>query len=109
MENTQISHADVATRKVGTDYYAHHDHDSAAKLSTTVIHALADVMGSDVTDAGFELYESIDPDALDRIFAGAEEDASNAPSHLAFTVEGHQVTVYSSGEIVITPPTRPRS
>jgi hypothetical protein len=63
-------------------------------------------MGEDITDTGFKLYDSIDPDALDRIFSSDGEDASNTPSHLAFTVNGYQVTVYSTGEIVITPPPR---
>ena len=88
------------------NYYTHHDWDGAAMLSTTVVHALADVMGRDATDAGFVLSDSVDPDALDRIF---EQTADGALSgHVAFTVEGYRVTVYSDGEIVITPPTRVR-
>jgi hypothetical protein len=86
------------------DYHAYHDPDSAAKLSTTVIHALADVMGTDVTDTGFALDDSVDVDALDRIFAPAEDGTPRSPGHVAFAVEGYRVTVYDSGQIVITPP-----
>jgi len=82
-------------------YRVHHDPDGSAKLSTTVIHALADAMGIDVTDTGFSLYDTIDPDALDRLFSG---DDFAAPGHVAFTVEGYRVTVYSDGHIVVTPP-----
>lgn len=92
-----------------TDYYAYHDSESTAKLSTTVIHALADVMGTDVTDTGFQLHDSIDPNALDRIFSDRTGGSSSTPSHLAFTVENYQVTVYSSGQIVITPHAPPTS
>lgn len=107
MNDTRTSSAQTHSRPDGTDYYAYHDSESTAKLSTTVIHALADVMGADVTDTNFQLYDSIDPDALDRIFADSTDGSASTPSHLAFVVENYQVTVYSSGEIVITSATSP--
>jgi len=85
------------------NYVTTHDPDGTSKLSTTVIHALADVMGADVSTAGFTLYDSVDPDALDRIFANGE-GTERELGHVAFTVEGHRVTVYGDGRIVITPP-----
>jgi hypothetical protein len=90
-----------------TDYHVYHDPESSARLSTTVVHALADVMGVDVTDTGFALYDSVDPDALDQIFSPRGDESPRAPGHVAFTVEGYRVTVYSTGEIVITPPAGP--
>lgn len=87
-------------------YYAYHDPDGSAELTTTVVHALADVMGKDVTDTGFSLYDSVDPDALDRLFSKKADGTPRPPGHVAFSVEGHQVTVYSSGEIVITSPVK---
>lgn len=89
------------------DYRTHHDRDSPAKLSTTLVHALADVMDRDVTDAGEALYRSVDPEAIDRIFSSTEDGAPRAPGHVAFAVEGYRVTVYSDGDIVITPPEGP--
>lgn len=86
------------------DFYAYHDPVSAANVSTTVVHALADVMGRDISDAGFVLYDSIDPDSLDRIFSPTADGTPRPPGHVAFTVDGYRVTVYSSGQIVITPP-----
>ena len=85
-------------------YYAHHDPNGAADLTTTIVHALADVMGDDVTGTEFSLYDSVDPDALDRIFAPKRDGTPRPPGHVAFSVEGYRVTVYSSGEIAITPP-----
>lgn len=85
------------------EYHVTHDPESAAHVSTTVVHALADVMDVGVTDTGFALYDSIDPDALDRIFA-ATPAGRRRPGHVAFAVEGYRVTVYSGGQIVITPP-----
>jgi len=89
------------------DYHTQHDTEGAAKLSTTVIHALADLMERDVTDVGFVLYDSIDPDALDKIFSSTDDGTSRSPGHVAFTVDGYRVTVYSDGHIVITPPRDP--
>jgi len=61
-------------------------------------------MGVDVTDSGFSLYDSIDPDALDQLFRPKPDDTPRSLGHVAFLVQGYQTTVYSTGEIVITPP-----
>lgn len=92
------------SRDLSKDYHAFHEPEGSAKVSTTVVHALADAMGVDVTDIGFSLYDSIDPDALDRIFTQTSNGPPRAPGHVAFSVNGYRVTVYSSGHIVITPP-----
>lgn len=89
------------------DYHAYNDPNGTAKLSTAVTHALADVMGRDVTEAGFVLFDTIDPDALDRLFSPSCESDGRSPGHVAFTVDDHKVTVYSTGEIVVTPPSGP--
>jgi hypothetical protein len=86
------------------NYYAFHEPGSPAKRSTTVIHALADAMGRDVSDVSFSLYDSVDPDALDSIFDAKSDGTPRSPGHIAFTVQGYRVTVYSWGPIVITPP-----
>lgn len=86
------------------NFYAFHDPDSPAKLSTTIVHALADAMARDVTDTGFSLYDSVDPDALDQIFDFKGDGTPRPPGHIAFTVQGYRITVYSWGPIVITPP-----
>lgn len=84
------------------DYYTYHDPDGDARLSTTLVHALADVMGTDVTDAGFILAEEIDPEALDLLFIPSSQ--SEPAGHVAFSVQSYRVTIYSDGTIVITPP-----
>lgn len=102
MYNVQSN--DGGSSTATNEYHAYHDHSGAAELSTTVIHALADVMDRDVTDAGFVLNDSIDPESLNRLFSSTTGGRQRPPGHLAFTVEGYRVTVYSTGEIVITPP-----
>lgn len=86
------------------DYYSYHDPDGDARLTTTLVHALADVMGVDVTDTGFVLADHIDPDALDTLFADPVDERGNPLGHVAFAVDSYRVTIYSDGTIVITPP-----
>lgn len=89
------------------DYRTRHDPESPAKLTTTLVHALADAMNRDVSETGPLLYDSVDPTAVDRIFSPNDDGATRDPGHVAFAVDGYRVTVYSNGDIVITPPGAP--
>lgn len=85
-------------------YRAEHDPDSAANLSTTIAHAIADCMGVDVSDGSFTLYDAVDPDALDAIFRPRHDGTPRTGGHLTFFVNDYRVTVYADGEILIEPP-----
>ncbi len=87
-------------------YYVTHDFDGSAHLTTTLAHAIADVSGLDVTETGFTLYDHVDPDALDSLFTPKEDGTPRTNGMLTFTVRGHQVSVYSDGQIAIVPPRR---
>lgn len=87
-------------------YRATHDPNGPARLSTTVIHALADCLGIDVTDARISLYDAVDPDALDALFRPRTDGRPRCDSSLSVTVRDHYVTVSSDGEILIEPPAR---
>ncbi|MBZ6495504.1 HalOD1 output domain-containing protein [Natrinema longum] len=87
-------------------YRATHDPTGPATLSTTVIHALADCMGVDVTDSRVSLYDTVDPGALDELFRPRHDGTPRAGGTLSFVVNGHHVTVSGDGEILIEPPTR---
>lgn len=85
-------------------YFVKHDFDGSAELTTTLAHAISDVSGIDVTDAGFSLNDHVDPEALDHLFEPKEDGVPRMNGHLAFTIWGYQVTVYSDGQIAIVPP-----
>ncbi|QLG51198.1 HalOD1 output domain-containing protein [Natrinema halophilum] len=87
-------------------YRATHDPTGPATLSTTVIHALADCMGVDVTDSRVSLYDSVDPDALDKLFRPRHDGTPRSGATLSFHVNGYHVRVSGTGEIVIEPPAR---
>lgn len=90
-------------------YRAYHPPDSPGKLSTTIVHALADAMGISVTETGFSLFDCIDPDALNRIFSTKANGTPRPTGHVTFYVQGYRVTVYGDGQILITPPSHPRA
>jgi hypothetical protein len=103
--NTRTPHERQTQRGSSSpEYYAYHDPTSPAKLSTTLAHALADVMRSDITDAGIAISNCVAPDALDRLFSQSDGGHATTQGHIAFSATGYRVTVYSSGHIVITPP-----
>lgn len=86
-------------------YRTYHDPAGSATFSTTVVHALADCMGVDVTASRISLYDAVDPDALDRLFRPQHDGTPRTGGTLSFTVDEYYVTVYADGEIVIEPPT----
>lgn len=85
-------------------YYAQHDFDGPATLSTTLVHALSNVTGADVTEAERSLAEHADPRALDLLFRPRPDGTVREPGRVTFTVWGHRVTVESDGHISIVPP-----
>lgn len=91
-----------------TTYYATHDVDGPAEFSTTIVHALSDLAGVDVTDTRSRLYDSVDPDALDRLFRPRLDGTPRADGHVVFTVWNYRVTAYSDGRIVVETPASDR-
>ncbi len=85
-------------------YYVTHDFSGSAKLTTTLVHALADVAGVDVTDTEFCLDDHVDPDALDRLFSPKSDGTPRMNGTLSLSVWGYQVTIYGGGQIAITEP-----
>jgi len=104
-ETNTVTHPQTQQqRQYSQEYVVKHDFDGSAKLTTTLAHALSDVSGNDVTGTGFTLYEHVDPDALDKLFKPKEDGTPRMNGCLTFSVWGHQVTVYSDGQIAIVSP-----
>ncbi|MHB9286514.1 HalOD1 output domain-containing protein [Halobacteriales archaeon Cl-PHB] len=90
-------------------YYVTHDFSGPATLSTTLVHALADVAGVDVTDTEFCLDDHVDPDALNHLFEPKSDGTARTNGTLSLTVWGYQVTIYGDGQIAITEPVQQQS
>ena len=77
-------------------------------LSQTVYGALADAEGVDPTDLDFELYRSVDVDALDALYRHTSSRASVASDPdprggwtFSFEVDEYQVAVESDGRVAV--------
>ncbi|MFC4448322.1 HalOD1 output domain-containing protein [Halorussus aquaticus] len=77
-------------------YRATYDPEGQTTVSDTVIAAIAEVAGVDPTQTVIPLSETIDPDALDALFADCEGDAQ-----VTFRVSGLEVLVRSDGRVRI--------
>ena len=77
-------------------YRASYDPDGPATVSDAVIEAIADVAGVDPTSTVIPLSESVDPDALDALFAEHEGE-----TQVAFQICGLRVLVRSDGRVRI--------
>jgi len=108
VSNTQINTVPRQTTPQTQPYVVHHEFGGSAELSTTLAHAISDVTGFDVTDTGFTLNDYVDPSALDRLFTPKEDGAGRLKGSLNLSILGCQVTVHSTGQIVITPPQQPQ-
>ncbi|RQG97329.1 HalOD1 output domain-containing protein [Natrarchaeobius chitinivorans] len=85
-------------------YVFHHDSDGTATITTTIVHALAEIVETDVSQGEFSLYDSVDPDALDRLFSRKADGTERTGGHVAFTALEHEVFVYANGDVIIYPP-----
>lgn len=87
------------------DRYAfHYDDDGSVTLPTAIVHALAMIAEVDVSQGEFSLYDSIDPDALERIFSPKADGEARSGGHVAFTALEYEVYVYADGTVFIYPP-----
>ena len=81
-----------------------YDPDGSATLLSTIVHALTTIVDVDVSQGEFSLYDSVDPDALERIFSSKADGEPRTGGHVAFTALECEVYVYASGEIYVYPP-----
>lgn len=68
------------------------DTEDTRPLSHRVVMEVADEMGTDPTQLE-PLFDSIDPDALDKLFDARTEATERGVTQLSFTYEGHQIVV----------------
>ncbi|QFU83940.1 HalOD1 output domain-containing protein [Natronorubrum aibiense] len=96
---------DVQYDQTNGRYVFHHDIDGTATITTTIVHALASIADTDVSQGEFSLYDSVDPDALDRLFRKKADGTERTGGHVAFTALEYEVYVYANGDVIIYPPT----
>lgn len=80
-------------------YTARYDWDGTDDPTWSIVRAVAAVTGTEPTDAE-PLYEVIDTDAVNRLFA---RERRARPDQLSFRFDDCDVTVHGDGRVVITP------
>jgi hypothetical protein len=73
-------------------------------VSTNVIEAIGEVTGCDLLGGGCVLYDVIDPDALDRLFANRDHDEAVTTGTVVFSLQGCRVEARADGELVLHEP-----
>lgn len=76
------------------------EYDPDESISVSVANALADLL--DVDPTSISLYENVDTEALDRLFAPTRTGVLRE-GRVAFETEGYLVTVRSDGTFTIAP------
>jgi hypothetical protein len=98
----------VATN--GTDsevvYRTRHDRDDGP-VSEAIVKALAAVENVEPTDLDVRLYDSVDPEALDRLYETAAERSERL--EVSFTIGGYVVVVTGVGDILVSESSEPRT
>jgi len=84
-------------------YRAEWDPASEEDLGTRVVVAIAEVANLEHTELT-PLNDVIDPDALNALFAPRKDGVERPGGRVQFSLSGHEVTVDSSGRIVIDTP-----
>jgi len=85
-------------------YRVQYDRDDSRQLTTAIAEEVAAVSGTDPEDLE-PLYETVDPDALDRLLT--PRDGTDSVGGVWFHYAGYRVTVRGAGEIEITPASDP--
>ncbi|WP_332900018.1 HalOD1 output domain-containing protein [Haladaptatus sp. CMSO5] len=83
-------------------YYAYHDMEEDG-LTFTITKAMSEVTGKELHEVIPRFAEYVDPDALNRLFKSRPDRDHYKAGPLYLTIEGHEVAIYSDGEIQIRP------
>lgn len=78
-----------------------HDWPGSESVGVAVVEAVAEVKGVDMLDVG-PLHDVVDMDALDAIFS-RDNGATRRDLQVTFPLDGTEVTVYETGEVVVRP------
>ncbi|WP_290810044.1 HalOD1 output domain-containing protein [Halovivax sp.] len=77
-----------------------HDWDEDDSLAVTIVSAIARLAGTEPEDVP-QLYERIDPDSLEALFAPSRRGGVRNGGHLWFSLDEYGVTVYGDGTVIV--------
>lgn len=77
-----------------------HDFQRDRSISTTIVIAMSRASETEPNDLP-PLYEAVDPDALDAVFASPGKQPGRTDVTVRFPYAGHEVSVHGDGEICV--------
>jgi hypothetical protein len=87
-----------------TDAYTFtHDWHTDGPLWLRIVDAIESVPGTDTPESPF-LFEAVDPEALDSLFAPASDGPSRSAGMVVVPIAGSLVTVWADGTVQIRQP-----
>lgn len=97
------SELDIDYSAARDTYRTRHEWNESTDLSTTVLLALQ-AMDEEVQTLGRPLYQDVDPDALNRLFAPTSADFPRDNGELSFRYDDDVlITIRATGEIFLSP------
>lgn len=71
------------------------------RLSTAVVNAIAAHEDTDPNDIRPQLYDAVDPDALDSLFGPRVDGKPRKGGRVVFSYHGHRVSAHSDGDVYV--------
>ncbi len=78
-----------------------HDWDADVSLALTIVETIARLSGQP-PERLERLYDHIDPDSLESLFAPATEGSNRNTGRVTFQLDVYTVTVHAAGTVVVT-------
>lgn len=82
-----------------TAYQTSHDIESDKQLSVSVVQAIA--AAANIPETDIDLYKTINPEALNQLFAPKYDNTPRHNGFISFTVANLNVIVHSNGHIAV--------
>lgn len=98
--DSTIRPGEAPYRSTTTPLHVWHDTEDTGSLSTTVVTAVAKAASVEPVELP-PLYETIDPDALDKLLGASPTGSRSYNGYVTFGYADHSVTVHADGEIVV--------
>lgn len=90
------------TTETGTATYAGDTEAHDCTTSAAVVEAVAEAEDISPAEVRPPLYEAVDPDALDDLFAARSTLTDRSGGYVIFPFCGYEVTVYGNGDVTLS-------
>ncbi|WP_158059075.1 HalOD1 output domain-containing protein [Halorussus halophilus] len=101
-ETTTLERAESFDRNGRAAYRV--EDDEHQSLATTLVTAISELVECDPVDEAYTLYDSVDPEALEKLFSDKHDGTPRTGGFVVFEVEGCRVEVWAQGDHLVYEP-----